>query len=128
MLRFTIVLILLLIPGHASAQGDVQRFTLISASNNFVRADGEITEKDLKSILKLPRWTVSLKTLRGGKQEGSRLITLDNGRMQIVLIPTRGMGILSVTMGDIKLGWKSPVTEVVHPRHINLQLRGGLGW
>src|SRR4029077_340151 len=56
------------------------------------------------------------------------LITLDNGRMQIVLIPTRGMGVLSVAMGDLKLGWKSPVTEVVHPKHVNLNLRGGLGW
>jgi hypothetical protein len=73
-------------------------------------------------------WSVTLKTLRGGKQEGSQLLTLDNGKLQIILIPTRGMGILSVTSGDLTLGWKSPVTEIVHPRHVNLQLRGGLGW
>ncbi|MSQ95701.1 MAG: DUF4432 family protein [Gemmataceae bacterium] len=73
-------------------------------------------------------WNSYVHTLRGGKQEGVRIIRLDNGKMQIDLIPTRGMGILAVTMGDLKLGWKSPVTEVVHPKHINLQLRGGLGW
>jgi murein DD-endopeptidase MepM/ murein hydrolase activator NlpD len=31
-------------------------------------------------------------------------------------------------MGDVYLGWNSPVKEVVHPRLINLQSRGGLGW
>src|SRR5205823_2282774 len=36
--------------------------------------------------------------------------------------------ILNVTMSDVKLGWKSPVAEVVHPKHVNLTLRGGLGW
>ena len=30
--------------------------------------------------------------------------------------------------GDVRLGWDSPVKEIVHPRHINLQSRGGLGW
>lgn len=31
-------------------------------------------------------------------------------------------------MGDVRLGWDSPVKEVVHPQFINLQSRGGLGW
>ncbi|MCW4026331.1 MAG: aldose 1-epimerase family protein, partial [Candidatus Bathyarchaeota archaeon] len=29
--------------------------------------------------------------------------------------------------GDF-LGWVSPVKELVHPRHVNLEARGGLGW
>ncbi|PYI84943.1 MAG: DUF4432 domain-containing protein, partial [Verrucomicrobia bacterium] len=33
-----------------------------------------------------------------------------------------------VEMGDVQLGWDSPVKEVVHPQFINLQSRGGLGW
>ena len=36
--------------------------------------------------------------------------------------------ILSVTAGDVRLGWDSPVKEIVHPQFINLQSRGGLGW
>jgi hypothetical protein len=28
----------------------------------------------------------------------------------------------------VRLGWDSPVKEVVHPQFINLQSRGGLGW
>ena len=66
--------------------------------------------------------------LHGGKQEGVDVVTIDNGRMQIVVVPTRGMSILGVTMGKIRLGWDSPVREVVHPALINLQEREGLGW
>ena len=46
--------------------------------------------------------------LKGGKQEGVELITLDNGKLRIAVIPARGMGILDVRMGDIRLGWDSP--------------------
>ena len=73
-------------------------------------------------------WSVTRKTLSGGKQEGVELLTLDNGRLKIRIIPTRGMGILDVTMDGIRLGWDSPVKEVVHPSHIDLETRGGLGW
>jgi hypothetical protein len=66
--------------------------------------------------------------LHGGKQDGVDLIVIDNGRATITLIPTRGMGILHVVSGDMKLGWDSPVREVVHPKYINLESRGGLGW
>jgi len=43
-------------------------------------------------------------------------------------VPTRGMSLLKATMGEVRLGWDSPVKEVVHPQFINLQSRGGLGW
>ena len=73
-------------------------------------------------------WFVDRSILRGGKQEGVEILTLDNGKLQIRIIPTRGMGILDVTMDGIRLGWNSPVKEVVHPSHIDLESRGGLGW
>jgi galactose mutarotase-like enzyme len=75
-----------------------------------------------------PAFSVSKITLKGGKQEGVDLITIDNGKLKILVVPTRGMGILSVDSGDVRLGWESPVKEVVHPSFINLQSRGGLGW
>jgi hypothetical protein len=100
---------------------------LISSAKNINCQDSSILGKEFTPDCDTP-WSVTIKTLRGGKQEGVRLITLDNGKLQIVVIPTRGMGILSVAMGDLKLGWKSPVSEIVHPKHVNLQLRGGLGW
>ena len=74
------------------------------------------------------KWSVRKITLHGGKQEGVELIEVDNGRLRFSVIPTRGMSIYEVVMGDTRLGWKSPVKEIVHPRHINLESRGGLGW
>ena len=73
-------------------------------------------------------FTVSKTTLRGGRQERSTLITITSENLQLVVIPTRGMGLLSAQSGDVKLGWNSPVDEVVHPSFINLEERGGLGW
>ena len=73
-------------------------------------------------------WSVTQKTLRGGKQEGVQLITLDNGKLQISIIPDRGMGIFDIRSAGVRLGWDSPVKEIVHPSHINLESRGGLGW
>ena len=73
-------------------------------------------------------WSVTREILKGGKQEGVELLNLDNGKLKITVIPTRGMGILDVKMDGIRLGWNSPVKEVVHPSYINLESRGGLGW
>jgi hypothetical protein len=73
-------------------------------------------------------WSVSKRTLHGGKQEGVDMIAVDNGRLQFTVVPTRGMSVLRVQCGDLRLGWDSPVKEVVNPRNINLQSRGGLGW
>ena len=73
-------------------------------------------------------WSVRQTVLHGGKQEGVELLTVDNGVLQITLIPTRGMSILDVRAGDVRLGWDSPVKEVVHPQFIDLDSRGGLGW
>lgn len=128
MLRYLLATLVMLFSAYvAYAQRDVHRVKLISVADNNVLQNIAISGKELTPDCESP-WSVGIKTLHGGKQDGVRLVTLDNGKMQIVLIPTRGMGILSVTMGDLKLGWKSPVTEVIHPKHINLNLRGGLGW
>jgi hypothetical protein len=73
-------------------------------------------------------WSVSKSTLHGGKQEGVDLITVNNGRLSFIVVPTRGMGVLRVELGDVRLGWDSAVKEVVHPAYVNLESRGGLGW
>jgi hypothetical protein len=67
-------------------------------------------------------------TLHGGKQEGVEVIEVDNGTLQFVVVPTRGMSVLRVQCGELRLGWDSPVKEVVNPMHMDLQSRGGLGW
>jgi hypothetical protein len=73
-------------------------------------------------------WKVTKETLAGGKQEGVEIVTIDTGRMRVVVCLTRGMGILSASGAGVRLGWESPVREIVHPKFVNLQARGGLGW
>jgi len=73
-------------------------------------------------------WSVRKFRLHGGKQEGVDVIVVDNGKAQIMICPTRGMGLLRVTLGDVRMGWDSPVKETVNPLYVNLQERGGLGW
>lgn len=74
------------------------------------------------------KWWVRKSVLHGGKQEGVDLITVHNGRLTFSVCPTRGMGLMNARLGGVVLEWKSPVKEVVHPKYIDLQSRGGLGW
>lgn len=74
-------------------------------------------------------YTVEQQVLHGGKQEGSKIITITSPTgLTITLSPTRGMGLLHAEGKGIHLGWKSPVTEVVNPAYIQLDSRNGLGW
>ena len=112
--------------GPAVAQQSA-RYVLTSVEQNIDPENWQITARDTGIAPDVP-WSVRRQRLHGGKQDGVDLIVVDNGRMTITLVPTRGMGILRVVMGDLRLGWDSPVREVVHPKYINLEARGGLGW
>jgi hypothetical protein len=101
---------------------------VLTSTERNVRLDTwQLTPADLKMKC-ADAWSVKKLTLHGGKQEGVDLIVVDNGCLQITLSPTRGMGVLRVEGRDVRLGWDSPVREVVHPQFINLQSRSGLGW
>jgi len=129
------LLVVVLTVALPAAEGGEAPFhkSLISTSRNFYPDELLSPQQRLYASrvvapdCKVP-WSVRLVTLHGGKQEGVDLVFLDNGAMTITVIPTRGMGILSVQAGDVRLGWDSPVQEVVHPKFIKLQDRGGLGW
>ena len=75
-----------------------------------------------------PRWSVTKRLLTGGRQEGVEVIEVDNGLMKFTVVPTRGFHLWAAKVGDLRLGWDSPVTEIVHPQFVNLAERGGLGW
>jgi hypothetical protein len=111
----------------AAAAAEPLRYTLISTERNLDVTAWEIKSQDVTPTWSAA-WSVRKYTLHGGKQEGVELIELNNSKLRFTVIPTRGMGVLSVTMGSVRLGWDSPVKEVVHPKFINLQSRGGLGW
>ena len=72
--------------------------------------------------------SIKKRTLRGGRQEGVDLVELDNGRIRIAVLPTRGMGVWKVWQDDKSLGWQSPTRGPVHPTFVPLMEPGGLGW
>jgi hypothetical protein len=120
------VAVLLMSSGNVAVAQNV-RHLLLSAEQNIDVADWQLTARDAGVATGVP-WSVRKKRLSGGKQDGVDLVVIDNGRLTITLVPTRGMGILRVEMRDLRLGWNSPVREVVHPKYVNLAARGGLGW
>ena len=74
------------------------------------------------------RWSVSRRTLRGGLSDGVDVIELNNGRLAMSILPTRGMGLWHGTCDGLPLGWNSPVKFPVNPAFVNQAERGGLGW
>ena len=73
-------------------------------------------------------YSVTKRTLRGGLRDGVDVIEVHNGRFRFVVIPTRGMGIWRAAMGEVQLGWQSPVKGPVHPAHVPLWEPSGIGW
>lgn len=128
------------IPATAHDQSESGHSIVLTDSNSSFRTESRrIHSSDVGIAFpeSMPEWTIEKSTLHGGKQEGCELVTIDNGAMRIVVVPTRGMSILSVTKypnrdlgtgASMELKWNSPVKEVVHPQSINLDSRGGLGW
>lgn len=103
------------------------RRTLTSVDQALNELSATITPQTAQVPATAP-WSITKTRLHGGKQEGVDLITINNGRLQLSIIPTRGMSLFRVQLGEIKLGWESPVKEIVHPQFMNLSSRGGLGW
>ena len=103
--------------------------TLIDASCGYRSDDWELDP----TALRLPgRKTapvgISFFRLHGGRQEGADIIQVDNGVFDFMVVPTRGMGILDGECHGVRLGWDSPVEEVVHPQFVNLESMNGIGW
>lgn len=119
------LLVLTIIITSTMAQTNSFQQTITSVQRNVRLDTWQITNRAFKDA---NNWSVTKYILHGGKQEGVDVIVVNNGKLSFTVIPTRGMSVLNVAMGDITLGWNSPVKEVVHPKLINLQERGGLGW
>ncbi|HID21694.1 MAG TPA: DUF4432 family protein, partial [Planctomycetaceae bacterium] len=73
-------------------------------------------------------WFVRKQTLRGGLQDGVEIVEINNGRMRLTVLPTRGMGIWKAWVDQTPLGWNSPVRGPVHPKFVPLTEPSGLGW
>ncbi|HEX6987038.1 MAG TPA: aldose 1-epimerase family protein [Planctomycetaceae bacterium] len=73
-------------------------------------------------------WSVRKETLRGGTSDGIDVVTIDNGRLTLSVLPTRGMGVWDAVYRGLRAGWKSPAERPVHPAFVPLESRNGLGW
>ncbi len=122
-----VIVTALLLTSSSAPGGQNPRHLLTSVDQNIDIGDWQITARDAGIASQVP-WSVRKQRLHGGRQDGVDLVHIDNGRLTLTLVPTRGMGVLRVVMGDLRLGWDSPVREVVHPKYVNLTARGGLGW
>ena len=71
-------------------------------------------------------WSVRKRTLRGGRRDGVDVIEIDNGAIEVTLVPSRGMGVWQAIAGEERLGWQAPIRGPVHPRHVDLESR--VGW
>lgn len=89
----------------------------------------QIRERDAAGLGKAG---VTKRTWSGGLADGVVGVELNNGKLNIVVLPTRGMGIWKVEpLGDSEVstvGWKSPVRGPVHPAFVDLGEPSGLGW
>jgi hypothetical protein len=101
---------------------------LTDSARNLSVKEWKMSSDDTGTSEDGPKWSIAKRVLAGGRQEGVEVIEVDNGLMKFTVVPTRGFQVWSGNVGDVRLGWDSPVTEIVHPNYVNLTERGGLGW
>jgi hypothetical protein len=66
----------------------------------------QITSQDLGLKPDKP-FSVRMRVLHGGRQEGVNIVDIDTGTMRISVVPTRGMNVLEAVAGDVRIGWQS---------------------
>jgi hypothetical protein len=91
--------------GELARAQDPQRYVLTSASLNRQLPEFELTGQKVTPAK--PGWSVRLKTLAGGRQEGSQLLVVDNGRIRVTL-DWRTTGIRAPTSSLIMWAKKRP--------------------
>jgi hypothetical protein len=101
---------------------------LTDAAKNIHVRHWSLTSADAPVAGTPPHWEIVKRVLEGGQQDGVDVIEIDSGAMRFTVVPTRGLSVWKGRAGDLPLGWDSPVKEIVHPRHIELSERDGLGW
>lgn len=73
-------------------------------------------------------WSIRKRTLHGGRRDGIDLIDVSNGELAFSVLPTRGMGLWRGIYRGHALGWQSPIIGPVHPKYVDANDRGGIGW
>jgi Domain of unknown function (DUF4432) len=129
--KFLPVIAMMVCALPASAASDHTK-VLIDTSSNLATANWKVSSAEWGGKGG-PAWSVQLRTLHSGRQEGVQVIDVDNGAMTFTIVPTRGFEIWKAEVGKqgagkLRLGWDSPVKEIIHPSYIRLADNGGQGW
>ena len=126
MLKLVSVIIVTVGISSAQAVGPF-RVVLTDVEQNIHKETVNLTSRDITPECPVS-WSLQKYVLHGGKQEGVEVIDIENGKLRFTVIPTRGMSIQKVQMGDLRLGWDSQVKAPVHPKYINSPTRRDQGW
>lgn len=103
-------------------------FILTDVHRDLWVEDWSISAADLGHATQ-PNWSVAKRALKGGRRHGVDLIRIDNGALELAVVPTRGMGLWKGRFKQDPLGWRSPIADgPVNPAFVNLNHWGGLGW
>ncbi len=116
-LLFFIIMTVGILPVQAA---EPFRLVLIDVEQNIYKETIQLGSSDVTPDSPVS-WAVRKYVLHGGKQEGVDVIDVNNGKLSFTVVPTRGMSIQKVQMGDLHLGLDSPDKVLVHPKHIDLQ-------
>ena len=74
---------------------------------------------------------VHLNVAAAGLSRGVEQVIIQNGKLRLVVLPTRGMSLWKAWyLGDQEehIGWKSPIRGPVHPGFVPLTEPSGFGW
>ncbi len=106
----------------------IHSFPVIDIKNEVFKDQFEVAPNQELQLGGSKEWKISKRRLSGGVSNGIDLVEINNGRLSMTVIPTRGMGLWKGSCDNLRLGWDSPVENLVHPSLINPTLFNGIGW
>ncbi len=73
-------------------------------------------------------FSLDFKQLHSGRSAGIWQLDVACGNFRASFLPTRGMSVEDVHIGDFRFGWRSPVRGPVHPSYVPIAEPSGLGF
>ncbi len=123
-----LVSILMVVVGLSPAQYNTPMTRVLTDVENGIYRESEYISGYNFTPECIYPWYIVKTVLHGGKQEGVEVINVNNGKLSFQVIPTRGMSVQQVVMGNLRLGWNSPVKGLVNPAFVNLMENNDSGW
>lgn len=125
-MKKTLVLTTIALPVSGSAAA--KTWVLTNAEEGMDKGNWQINSDQLK--VKIMRSALSRKSCTAVSRKAAKSFTIHSkDGLTITLSPTRGMNLLRIEGFGSRMGWDSPVKEVVNPAFINLKAAmASAGW